>query len=107
MAIFKCSTEGCSKNSPNVEIHINEYIIKSSPFGYHYKTGGEIVCEECGRPLSMVDEPFTGMPTAMNFFSSRTSEQKREILKKRANTLFNRNVDSMKDYRDAADTGEI
>lgn len=100
MAIFKCKTEGCSRNTPTIEVHINGYIMKSNPFGYYYKTGGQIVCEECGKPLSIEEEPFSGMPTAMNFFSSRTPQQKKEILKKRANKHFNRNTDGMKEYRD-------
>lgn len=100
MAKFKCDNPSCSNYGQ--EVTINEYKMKSNPFGYCYKNGGEIVCEQCKTPLSIIEE-FDGFATARSLFSSRTPQEKKAILKRRANQHFKKNTDGMREYRDFMD----
>lgn len=98
MAIFKCNNDQCASKGKLVTIV--QYWIKPNPLRYYGKGGKRIVCSECKQPLVLQDEPFNGMTTSVAFFSSMSSQQKKEVLKKRANEHFRRNTDGMRDYRD-------
>lgn len=110
MANFECVNAECIAKNKSVA-SINEYKIKydqttGKTICIDRITGKKIVCEYCGTPLENVRE-FDGFCTNVSFFNSMTADQKKEALKKRANKAFDKNTDSMKDYRNALDRNEI
>lgn len=103
MTQFKCTNKYCTQNEIPLNAPIYIMRAKNGVTTYHYKNNGrQIVCPTCEEPLSIIEE-FDGFATARSMFNSRTPQQKKEILKRRANQHFKKNTDGMRDYRDFMD----
>lgn len=106
MANFKCNNKECV--NVNLSINITEYYLR----GYNNKViytdskGSEIKCPTCGEVLSKEPDIFEGFCSNISTFNSKSSSEKKEILKKRANDEFKRNK-QMREYKEAADREEI
>jgi hypothetical protein len=98
MAKFVCIK--CNNKETNYSFSPIVIKAKGGKTTYHYRNGEEICCMVCHIPLTIIEEPFDGFGTAHLKFNSMTSDQKKAVLKRRANEHFKQNTDSMKDYRD-------
>jgi hypothetical protein len=103
MSIFHCKNKKCINF--NKEISINTL---NWPYVLQSQRIEEMTCKECEE--KMKSKPFIPKSNRLNnvaTFSNKSSDEKKKILKKRANDHFRRNTDGMREYRDAMDRGEI
>jgi hypothetical protein len=103
MAKFICYNKDCGLYNKIVEVLKYSITIKGSDSIYLDKERKVLTCAECDHSLILNPKHEGGFTTNVAFFSSRTSEQKKEILKKRANEAFRKNKEGMKEYRDHQD----
>lgn len=103
MASFSCINLECGDYNKTTTIPEYHVAIRSGVtiFLDNYKK--QIICPTCGKPLVRLKEEFGGFCTNVATFNSKSPQEKREILKKRANDAYRRNVDGMKEYRDYQD----
>ena len=105
MADFKCVNEKC-ENFDKIDI-IPEYKIKivQGEVGFFFDNNKRITCPVCGEIYVRLQGEVKGFPTGIAVFNNKSPQEKREILKKRANAEWNRNK-GMRDYAEAADRQE-
>lgn len=107
MSNFRCKSLNCAEYDK--EVVIQSYCIRSrkSNIIYTDSVGDEFVCKDCGMPLTKdPDEPGDFSTIAISTFGCKSSNEKKEILKKRANDEFTRNK-QMREYKEAADREEV
>jgi hypothetical protein len=107
MAKFKCINNDCSLK--DVEQFYSEYsvTVRYNTLWFFDKTQKRIMCKECETPLERIDEDCGGkFSVNIALFGSKSPQEKRDILKKRANDTFNSSKE-MQEYRDAAEKEEL
>lgn len=106
MADFKCINLEC-ENFNRIDIIAEYYIsFNGNDSIFKDKNKQRILCPYCKQPYIRLKVPFEGFSNNISTFNSKSPQEKREILKKRANAEFNRNK-SMRDYKDAAWREEV
>lgn len=106
MANFKCNNPECPKYEEEVEYRKWGGKHIKGEFKHVDSKGDILKCPECESELVKVPTN-KGFCTGHSLFNSKSKEQKKEILKKRADHHFNRNTGGMKEYKEAADNYEI
>lgn len=102
---FKCDNKECREHLNKIEFDypVVKIKYKDDKRIYTYSNGNEIVCPTCGRPLIYIEE-FKGYGQWLGSFDSRTHQEKREILKKRARDHEKRDKKAQ-EYKKYLDSG--
>ena len=102
---FNCTKKGCTQEGIVIEYFKTEIKFVSRWLCYFEPGGGQIICSGCKTPLEEVnDGEFKGFCTVYSTFNSKTSSEKREILKKRERVHQSKDK-NFKDYKHFKDTG--
>lgn len=101
MSKFVCKNESCE--AFGVSITHAEYVVKIDRADlktkYYNNHREELVCEACGHPLTqLIDENIDGFTVNIGRFNGMTSNEKKAMLKKRANDKFKESSE-MRDYK--------
>lgn len=102
MADFKCINLECN-NFNNIDIIAEYYVgVENNETVFRDKFKKRIICPVCNQPyVRLQSSTFEGFPANIATFNSKSSQEKKQILKKRADNEFKRNK-GMREYKDAA-----
>jgi len=101
---FKCDNKDCMLyNKTEFNYPVVKIKYKEQGKIYTFENGNEIICPNCGKPLSYIEE-FKGYGKWLGSFDSRTPQEKKEILKKRARQ-HDKTDKKLKEYKQYLDNG--
>ena len=101
MSKFVCKNEPCE--AFGISINYADYVVKIDRADlktkYYNNHNEELVCETCGHSLTqLIDENIEGFSVNIGKFNGMTSDEKKAMLKKRANDKFKESSE-MRDYK--------